>query len=108
MTVPNASSALQQRTRLTWLMVLLAVVVPTVSVAALTPQVVTTGNVSHWPWEQHGFWGWWLVPAGLWLSLVPATARARLTQGSSARRYLWVVFLLALAAGTTLALLYNP
>ncbi len=91
------------RRRLTWLVVLLAVVVPLVSIAALTPQVVATGNVSHWPWEEHGFWGWWLVPAGLWLSVLPAARR-----NPPRRLDRLTVVLLVLATGTTLALLYNP
>lgn len=91
------------RRGLTWLVVLLAVVVPLGSVAALIPKVMASGNVSHWPWEEHGVWGWWLVPAGLWLSVVPAAARNR-----PARLDRLAVLLLVFAAGTTLALLYNP
>ncbi|MGJ7441170.1 hypothetical protein [Aquipuribacter sp. MA13-6] len=92
-----------RRRHLTALVVLLAVVVPLASVVALTPQVMATGEVSHWPWEEHGFWGWWLVPAGLWLSVIPAVRRHR-----PARLDRLTVVLLVLAAGTTLALLYNP
>ncbi len=97
------TAASSRRCALTWLVVLLAVVVPLGSVAALAPQVIATGNVSHWPWEEHGVWGWWLVPAGLWLAVVPAAARGR------PLRLDWLTgLLLLLAAGTTLALLYNP
>lgn len=92
-----------RRRRLTWLVVLLALVVPVVSIAALTPQVMTTGNVSHWPWEEHGVLGWWLVPVAIWLSVVPAAARNR-----PARLDRLAIVLLVVAVTTTLALLYNP
>lgn len=99
----RGTAASTRRRALSWLVVLLAVVVPIGSFAALIPQVVATGNVSHWPWEEHGVWGWWLVPAGLWLAVVPAAARDR-----SLRIDRLTGLLLLLAAGTTLALLYNP
>ncbi len=97
------AAASGRRRALTWLVVLLAVVVPLGSVAALTPLVIATGNVSHWPWEEHGVWGWWLVPAGLWLAVVPAAIGSR-----PLRLDRLTGLLLVLAAGTTLALLYNP
>ncbi|WP_380165356.1 hypothetical protein [Jannaschia sp. R86511] len=99
---PGPVGAGRRRLLVAWV-VLLAVVVPVGSVLALLPQVVETGEVSHWPWEEHGFWGWWLVPLGLWLSVVPAALRHR-----PARPGRLGVLLLVLAAGTTLALLYNP
>ena len=93
----------RRRVALTWLTVLFAVVVPLVVVAVFGRQVTGTGNVSHWPWEQYGLFGWWLVPASLWLAAACAIVRGRPGPvGVPAN------VLLALAAVTSLALFYNP
>lgn len=88
---------------LTALALLLAVVGPLVSVLGLTPQVVRTGNVSHWPWEEHGVLGWWLVPAFLLAGAAVAAARHR-----PARLDRLAGVLAVLGVLTTLALFYNP
>ncbi|WP_336922335.1 hypothetical protein [Aquipuribacter sp. SD81] len=92
-----------RRRSLTILALLLAVVGPLVSVVGLTPQVVRTGNVSHWPWEEHGVLGWWLVPAFLLAGAAVAAARHRPARVDRLTGVLGV-----LGALTTLALLYNP
>ena len=91
------------RPLLTGLVVLFAVVGPVAVIAGLTPQVVRTGSVSHWPWEEHGVLGWWLVPLSLGLAAVCARARARPGPQDATTRVLLLV-----AAAATLALLYNP
>lgn len=86
---------------LTWLTVLLAVPAPVVIVVALMPRLERTGEVSHWPWEEHGFFGWWLIPAAFALAGVASAARR-----PGRRRT--TILLLAVAAATALALFYNP
>ncbi|MDH6181445.1 membrane protein YdbS with pleckstrin-like domain [Microbacteriaceae bacterium SG_E_30_P1] len=100
---PTTVRPVDRRRITTIIVVLCAVVIPIVSIAALTPAVVSRGEVSHWPWDQYGFWGWWLVPAGLWLSVIPAVLRYR-----PARWNRLATVLLIAAVVTTLALFYNP
>jgi len=82
---------------------LFAVVVPLGVVAGFRGQLERTGSVSHWPWEEHGVLGWWLVPLSLWVAAVCSGARS----GPAARGVLTRV-LVVLAAVTSLSLLYNP
>lgn len=91
------------RRGLTVCALLLGVLGPVVVVLGLTPQVVRTGSVSHWPWEEHGVLGWWLVPLVLLLAAWPAAARHR---PARLDRLTWTF--LALGALTTAALLWNP
>lgn len=85
------------------LTVLFAVVAPIAIILGFRGQLAQTGNVSHWPWEEYGFFGWWEVPLALWVAAACSAARHRHGPLRGVTR-----LLLALAALTTLALLYNP
>ncbi len=87
---------------LTWLMVLFAVPVPVGVVLAFLPQLREIGEVSHWPWGEYGFFGWWLVPFSLAVAAVLGAARPTGAR-SRAVRVLGV-----LAVLTTAALFLNP
>lgn len=88
---------------LTGLTVVLAVLAPIGVVASFAGQVARTGNVSHWPWDDYGFFGWWLVPLSLWAAAACSAARSRRGGG---RAVTWG--LVAVAAATSLSLLYDP
>lgn len=75
--------------------------VPVAIVAALGGQLARTGDVSHWPWEEYGFLGWWLVPVSFWVAAGCSFARERRVDRLTG-------VLLAVAAATFLSLLYNP
>jgi hypothetical protein len=93
----------RRQTVLTWATLLLAVPTPFAIVASFAHQVATIGEVSHWPWEEYGFFGWWLVPLAYWVAGACSLARhgfRSVTTGSKV--------ILFMAAATTLALLYNP
>ena len=93
----------RRRAALTWFTIVFAAAVPAVVVAVLGRQVARTGNVSHWPWEEYGFFGWWLLPLSLWIAAGCAVLRGRPGRvGATA------TVLLALATVTSVALLYNP
>jgi len=92
-----------RRVALAWLTALFAIPVPLVAVAVFSRQVARTGNVSHWPWEEYGFFGWWLVPLSLWIAAACAMVR-----GLPGPVDVPAKVLLVLAAVTSLALLYNP
>ena len=85
------------------LTVLFAVVAPVAIVLGFRGQLAQTGNVSHWPWDAHGIFGWWEVPLVLWLAAACSAARHR---PGPLGVVTWL--LLAVAALTTVALLYNP
>lgn len=100
--VPLGVRARSTRPLLTWLMAAFAVPVPIGIVLALLPQLMEVGEVSHWPWEEYGFFGWWLIP--LSLAAAAACGAARPDRGRS--RAVWL--LSALAVLTTAALFFNP
>ncbi|HLV05446.1 hypothetical protein [uncultured Georgenia sp.] len=100
--VPLAARRTNARPLLTWLMVVFAVPVPLGIVLALLPQLTEIGEVSHWPWEEYGVLGWWLVPLSLAVAAVCGAARP--DRGRS--KVVWL--LSALAVLTTAALFYNP
>lgn len=83
-------------------MVVFAVPVPIGIVLALLPQLQRIGEVSHWPWEEYGVLGWWLIP----LSLALAAGFAGARPGRARARETWVLG--ALAVLTTAALFFNP
>ncbi|MEE6281239.1 hypothetical protein [Georgenia sp. MJ170] len=87
---------------LTWLMVVFAVPVPVVIVLALLPQLQRIGEVSHWPWEEYGVLGWWLIP----VSLALATGFGAARPGRARSREVWGLG--AVAVLTTAALFFNP
>lgn len=87
---------------LTWLMYAFAIVGPVGVVVAFLPQLQEIGEVSHWPWEEYGFFGWWLVPLSLAIATVVAAARP----GLSRSRAVWVLGIVTLA--TFGALFFNP
>jgi len=106
-TAPGEGAEIDQqvearRRLLTWLTIVLAIPAPLGIVAALFPQLRASGDVSHWPWEEHGFFGWWLIP--LCFAIAAACSAAR-TPG---RRSTVTRALLALAVASALALFYNP
>jgi len=106
---PTAGSGMRveadprRRVVLGWLTALFAVGVPFVIVVVFGRQVARTGNVSHWPWEEYGFFGWWLVPLSFWIAAGCAIVRRRPGPVDVSAKVL-----LTLAAITSLALLYNP
>lgn len=106
MTTPTPSvpipAARTRHTVLTRLMFAFAVPVPIVIVLALLPQLMAIGEVSHWPWEEYGFFGWWLIP----LSFAVAAALGTARRGEGRTRMVWLVS--ALAVLTTVALFFNP
>lgn len=81
-------------------MLVFAIVVPIGVVLAFLPQLQHVGEVSHWPWEDYGILGWWLIP----LSLAVAAGCAAARPGP--RRTVRVLAVLAVV--TTLALFVNP
>ncbi|HEY8598954.1 MAG TPA: hypothetical protein VIL85_11020 [Thermomicrobiales bacterium] len=83
--------------------VLFAIVAPVAIILGFRDQLAQTGNVSHWPWEEYGIFGWWEVPLSLWLAAACSALPHRQGQCGGATRPLLLV-----AAATTLALLYNP
>lgn len=87
---------------LTWLMYAFAIPVPVAIVLAFLPQLQRIGEVSHWPWEEYGVLGWWLIP----LSLATATILAAARPGHSRRRTVRILGGIALL--TTAALFFNP
>ena len=91
------------RAALRWLAVAFALPVPLAVIAVFGRQVARTGNVSHWPWEEYGFFGWWLVPLSLWVAAGCGLLRDR--PGPVA---VTTKVLAAVAAATSVALLYNP
>ena len=93
----------RRRVVLDVLTALFAILAPAVIIAGFRDQVALTGNVSHWPWEEYGFFGWWEVPLSLWIAAACSAARSRPGPIGVVTK-----ILLAVAAATTLALLYNP
>jgi hypothetical protein len=89
-------------TVLTWLMLVFAVPVPIAVVLAFLPQLREIGEVSHWPWGEYGFFGWWLVP----LSLAVATALGAARSTGARSRAVRVLGVLTVL--TTAALFFNP
>lgn len=87
---------------LTWLMLVLAVPVPLAVVVAFLPQLQAVGEVSHWPWDDYGVLGWWLVPLSLALAAGCGAARPG-ERGSRAVRVIAVI-----AAVTAAALFLDP
>ncbi|QDB79213.1 hypothetical protein FHE66_04180 [Georgenia sp. 311] len=87
---------------LTWLMMVFAVPVPLAVVVAFVPQLQRVGEVSHWPWDEYGVLGWWLVPASLALAAVCGAAREGEWRSTTVR------VLAVLAVLTTLALFVDP
>lgn len=83
-------------------MMVFAVPVPLAVVVALVPQLQAVGEVLHWPWEQYGIFGWWLVPVSLALSAAFGAARP----GDRSSRAVKVIGVLAVVA--TVALFFNP
>lgn len=79
-----------------------AIPVPLGIVVAFLPQLQRVGEVSHWPWDDYGVLGWWLIP----LSLVLATGLAAARPGQARGRAVWVLG--AIAVLTTAALFVNP
>ena len=100
--VPVAADRGAARPVLTWLMIAFALPVPLGIVLAFVPQLQEVGEVSHWPWEQYGFFGWWLVPVSF---LIAAGFGATRPDGARSRA-VWL--LCALAVLTTAALFLNP
>jgi hypothetical protein len=88
---------------LAWLAALFAIPVPLATVAVFGRQVARTGNVSHWPWEEYGVFGWWLVPLSLWVAAACAMVRGRRSLADVPTKVV-----MGLATITSLALLYNP
>ena len=93
----------RRRTALGWLTALFALVLPLGVLVVFGRQVARTGNVSHWPWEEYGVFGWWLVPLSFWVAAACGVLRDR--PGAAGRT---TAVLVALAALSSLALLYNP
>ncbi|WP_152189599.1 hypothetical protein [Georgenia satyanarayanai] len=87
---------------LTWLMLVFAVPVPVGVVLAFLPQLREIGEVSHWPWDSYGFFGWWLVPLSLAVAALLGAARP----GGARSRAVRVLG--AVAVLTMLALFVNP
>src|SRR5690606_42061715 len=100
--VPLAARRTNARPLLTWLMVVFAVPVPLGIVLALLPQLTEIGEVSHWPWEEYGVLGWWVVPLSLTVAAVCGAAR------SDRGRSEVVCRLSALAVLTTAARICKP
>jgi|GEM_PF-5237919 len=101
-----ATAVPRRRAAFTWLAVVFGVAVPLVVVVVLGRQVARTGNVSHWPWEEYGFFGWWLVPLSMWIAAACALFRGR--NGRAGRTDIPTKSLLVVSAAMSLALLYNP
>lgn len=99
---PAVTPAATGRNALTWLMLVFAVPVPIGVVVAFLPQLREIGEVSHWPWGEYGFFGWWLVPLSLAVAAALGAARP------SGVRSRGVQVLGALAVLTTAALFLNP
>ena len=88
---------------LTGLVVLFAVLTPLLVVALLSGRLQRTGDVSHWPWEEHGVLGWWLIPVSFWCAVACNAAR-----GPRPGLNRSTMLLVTVAAVMSLSLLYNP
>jgi len=97
-----AAGGAANRSALSWLMIVFAVPVPVGIVVALLPQLRAVGEVSHWPWEEYGFFGWWAIPLSLAIAAVCGAVRPN---GARSRP---VRVLSVLAVLTTAALFFNP
>lgn len=83
-------------------MMFFGIPVPLGIVVAFVPQLRRIGEVSHWPWGDYGFFGWWLVPLSFAVAAVCAGARPGESRGRGVR------VLAILAIVTTAALFVNP